>query len=304
MIVIYGMPKIKRFKSPVVVLGVFDGVHRAHQKIINSTVQTAYSIGGTSIVLTFWPHPQKEKSLYSLEHRLKILKELRVDVCVVVDFNLKFAKISAEGFVKNILVDKLSAKYLYVGKDFRFGKGASGSLVLLKKLGRRFGFKIKGFNMLKYNRIPVSSTLIRKMITTGDIEKAAKLLGRPVSVLGRVVKGDSLGKKIGFPTANIKPHHEVIPSCGVYAAKVILGKKVLKGACYIGRKPTIKETKKRVGVEVHILNYKGDLYNKDVEVQFVKRIRPDKKFSSLYFLTAQIKKDLFKIKRVFSSLQK
>ncbi|MFY9402818.1 MAG: bifunctional riboflavin kinase/FAD synthetase [Candidatus Omnitrophota bacterium] len=302
MIVICGIDKIKRFKSPVVALGVFDGVHRAHQKIINSTVQTARSIGGTSIVLTFWPHPQKEKSLYSLKHRLKILKELCLDVCVVVDFNLKFAKVSAEGFVKDILVDKLSAEYLYVGRDFRFGKGASGSLVLLKKLGRRFGFKVKGFNMLKYKRLPISSTLIRKMITVGDIEGAAKLLGRPVSVLGRVVKGASLGKKIGFPTANIKPHHEVIPPCGIYAAKVILGKKILKGACYIGKKPTIKEAKKRIGVEAHILNYKGDLYNKDVEVQFIKRIRPDKKFSSLDFLSAQIKKDLLKIKKIFSSL--
>lgn len=302
MIVIHGINKIKRFKSPVVALGVFDGVHRGHKEIINSTVATARSLGGTSIVLTFWPHPQKEMSLYSLEHRLRLIKELCVDVCIVANFSLKFSRVSAEDFIKDVLAKKLSAKYIYIGKDFKFGRNAEGSLTLLKRLGKSFGFRVRGFKMVRYHRAPISSTLIRKMITAGQLERAARLLGRPVSILGTVIKGTSLGRIIGFPTANINPHHEVIPPSGIYAARIILGKRRLKGACYIGGRPTIKPFNKEVNVEVHIINFKGNLYNRDIEIQFVKRIRSDKEFPSLDLLRSQIRKDLLLVRKIFSQL--
>lgn len=300
MIIIHGINKIREFRIPVVALGVFDGVHCGHKEVINAAVENAKALGGTSIVLTFWPHPQKEKSLYSLEHRLHLLEELSVDVCIVVNFNSKFSRIAATDFIKDILVKKLSAKYIYIGKDFRFGKDAFGSMALLKSLGKTFGFKAKGFKTIRYHNEPISSTLIRRMISEGQITKAGKLLGRPVSVLGTVVKGTALGRIIGFPTANINPHHEVIPPSGIYAVRVILGKKRLKGACYIGNRPTIKHHNAKINVEVHILNFKKNLYDMDIEIQFVKRIRSDRKFPSVSLLCRQIKKDLSLVRKILS----
>jgi len=300
MITIYGINKIRKFKNPVVALGVFDGVHRGHEEILRAAVAGARLLRGTSIVLTFWPHPQGEKSLYSLAHRLRLMEELSIDVCVVVNFSSSFSSMRASDFVKNILVKKLSAKYIYIGRDFRFGKGASGSFDLLKALGERYGFKTRRFNIVKHNGKPISSTLIRRMISRGRIKEAEGLLGRPVSILGTVARGTSLGRIIGFPTANINPHHEVIPAEGIYAARVILGRNQLKGACYIGKRPTLRLRNKKTTVEVHILKFNENIYKKDLEIQFVKRIRQDKKFTSLSALSRQIRKDLIMVKKIFS----
>ena len=216
--IIYGVNRIKKFKKPVVALGVFDGVHRGHRVILRSAVDKARRIKGTSIALTFWPHPQKQGSLYSLEHRLNLINELGIDVCIIVRFSKTFSKISAENFVKNILVKNIRASYIYIGENFRFGKGAKGNTALLGELAKQYNYKIKVFKVVKINNKAISSTYIRNLIRRGKIIEASKLLLRPVSILGTVIRGTSFAKGLGFPTANIDPHHEVIPPDGVTRA--------------------------------------------------------------------------------------
>ncbi len=299
--VIYGINKIRQKAAAVVAMGVFDGVHRGHKKILKAAVAKARQIKGVSIVVTFWPHPRLQESLYSLEHRLGIFAELGIDLCVVINFTRHFSRISAADFVKKVLVDKLCAKYIYVGKDFRFGRNTQGSFVLLEELGKKYGFEAIGFAIVKHRGRAISSTLIRGIIKQGKIREAQALLGRPVSILGTVVKGTSLGRILGFPTANINPHHEVIPAEGIYAVRIMFKRKKFMGACYIGKKPTVKAPKKVTGVEVYILNFKGNIYGENLEIQFVRKIRPDKKFSSLETLSSQIRKDIICVRKILLS---
>lgn len=298
--IIQGINNIGKIKKPVLAMGVFDGVHRGHKEILKAAVEDARKIKGTSIALTFWPHPQQQGSLYSLEHRLRLIAELGIDLCIVVNFTRHFAQIKAEDFIKNILVNKIGVQYIYVGNDFKFGKDAEGNLKLLNNLGKIFGFKARGFRIIKSENKPISSTLIRSLIKKGEIRKAQGLLDRPVSVLGTVIKGTALGRMLGFPTANIDPHHEVIPARGIYAVKVILGKKKLGGVCYIGKRPTIIAKNNKINIEVHILNFDGDIYGKYLEIQFAKIIRGDEKFPSLKHLTGQIEKDVASAKKILS----
>lgn len=303
--VIYGINKITKFKKPVVALGVFDGVHRGHRQILKAVVDRARGIRGTGIVVTFWPHPQKEGSIYSLEHRLRLIAAVGIDICIVIKFNRRFSRIPAENFIRNILANKIGARYIYVGRNFRFGQEARGDFRLLEKLSRIYNFKAKAFDIIKINSLPISSTYIRKLITNGKLAAAEKLLSRPVSVLGTVIRGDSLASRLGFPTANIDPHHEILPPSGIYVILAIFNQKKFKGVCYIGTKPTFKtQSAKRKAhsakhVEVHIFNFKKNIYGEYLEIQFVKKIRNDKKFSSQESLACQIKKDIVIAKHTF-----
>jgi len=298
MVTIYGLGKIEKYKNPVVALGVFDGVHRGHRKILKEAVKKACDIGGKSIVLTFSPHPQKQESLYSLQHRLKLISELDIDICIVVNFTKKFAQMSAEDFISKVLVAKIRPKFIFVGRNFRFGKGARGDYKMLEDKSRDYNFKLKIFNVLKSADKAISSTLIRKLIKSSRIREAGALLGRRVAILGTVGRGSGLGKFLGFPTANINPHHEIIPAAGIYAVKIILSGKTYNGACYIGTRPTISTLNKENRIEVHIFNFHKDIYGKTVEVQFLKLIRADKKFSSLAGLASQIRKDIVSCRKI------
>ncbi len=298
--VIYGLRQIKKFKKPVVALGVFDGVHRGHRKILRAIVTKALSINGTSIALTFWPHPQEEKSLYSLEHRLRLIGEQGVDVCIVMNFNRRFSGMPAFDFVKDILLKKIGANFIYIGENFRFGRNAEGNYSTLKELSSKFNFKLKVFEVIKIDHNEISSTYIRNLIRKGELAAAGELLSRPVSILGTVIKGNFLGRKIGFPTANINPHHEVIPPNGVYAVGVIFNARRFQGVCYIGTRPTIKIQKAKTHIEVHIFNFKQNIYGKYLEIQFIKKIREEKKFDSPATLGKEIKKDIWVARHVFS----
>jgi len=196
---------------------------------------------------------------------------------------------------------------LFVGRNFRFGSGARGNWKLLKRLAQKYGFKVKFFDVIKYGRQTVSSTLIRSLISSGKLRLAEALLGRPVALLGTVIRGKSLGRKLGFPTANIDPHHEVLPPSGIYAVRVSLGKRKFGGACYIGSRPTFSRNKTHFSsaprfIEVHIFGFNMPLYGKDLEVHFLEKIRPDRKFSSPEELVLNIKKDISAAKRIISSL--
>jgi riboflavin kinase/FMN adenylyltransferase len=290
----------------VVALGVFDGVHRGHRQILKAAVDKAKRIKGTSIVLTFWPDPHQEESLYSLAHRLRLIESIGIEVCIVINFNKKFSVISAEDFVKDILVDKLKADYVFVGGNFRFGRDKEGNPEVLKKLSRIYNFKLKVFDIIKTKNLAISSTYIRKLIAQGNFMIAQRLLTRPVSILGRVIRGSSLGKILGFPTANISPQHEVLPPQGVYAVKVVLDKEILPGICYIGGKPTFTKKKYVSGakqvknIEVHILNFHRNIYGKEIQIRFIKKIRGERKFASCLSLVNQIKKDINQVKKLFS----
>jgi len=289
--IIHGLKGIAKIKRPVVALGVFDGVHLGHRNILKAAAAKARSINGTSVVLTFWPHPRAKKSLYSLEHRFRLIAAAGIDLCLVANFSRHFSEMTARDFIERILIGLLKVNYIYIGENFHFGRSAKGNWQFLDKFSRSGKFRLKVFKVVKINQAVISSTSIRRLITGGRLRRARELLGRPVSILGTVIRGSTLGRMLGFPTANINPHHEVIPACGIYAVKIILGKDKFQGICYIGSRPTLKGDKK-INIEAHIFNFHKDIYGKILELQFIKKIRSDKKFPDLKALAAQIKKDI------------
>lgn len=291
--IIRSLRQIKKFKDPVVTLGVFDGVHRGHRRILKAVVRQAKKIHGTSIAFTFSVHPQGKSYLYSLEHRLSLIEECGIAVCIVVNFSSAFSRLCAGDFVKKILVAKIGARYVYVGENFRFGKDARGNVTALKKLAKDYGFKLRVHKLVSKDAQAISSTYIRRLITKGNLKKAEEFLDHPVSVLGRVISGSALARKLGFPTANINPHHEILPPAGVYLAEVLLEKKRFKGICYIGSRPSLEKSLPK-HVEVYIFNFRKDIYGKDLQIYFRKKLRNEKKFASLKDLAVQVKKDILK----------
>ncbi|MCU0666805.1 MAG: bifunctional riboflavin kinase/FAD synthetase [Candidatus Omnitrophica bacterium] len=300
--VIYNLKDIRGTKSCVLSLGVFDGMHLAHQKILEEACAKAASIGSKSVVVTFHPHPKAKQSLYSLDHRLHLLACLGVDVCVVIRFTASFSLISAYSFIKNIIFKRIKPSFIYVGNNFRFGHNAKGDAQFLKKFSGEYGFKLRVFDTIKVNGEPVSSTYIRQLIKTGKLNRARHFLLRPVSILGTVIKGNALARRLGVPTANLNPHHEVLPASGIYAVKVFLEGKIYNGISYIGTRPTLhkKFCKPKVHIEVHIFDFSRSIYGKNMEVFFLNKIRNDKKFSSLQSLKRQIEKDILACHKFFA----
>ncbi|RJO65612.1 MAG: bifunctional riboflavin kinase/FAD synthetase [Candidatus Omnitrophota bacterium] len=300
---IWGIDKIPHYRKVALAIGVFDGVHTAHRVILRKTVKKARQIHGRSMVLTFWPHPQKEQSLYSITHRLQLIAGTGIDVCVVASFTRRFAQWQPEQFIRNVLARSISPAHVFVGKNFRFGKNAKGNVRLLKKMSSGCGFNLNVVDTIKGQAKSISSTFIRVLIKGGRLNQAKKLLGRPVSVLGTVKRGFSIGRRLGFPTANINPHHEVTPPQGIYLVKIVLNKKILHGLCYIGRRPTFCSRLRRSPerIEAHMLDFNQTIYGKDLEIQFMRKIRNDKKFTSRFLLAEQIKKDVLFARQFFST---
>lgn len=294
--VIFGLGKlkIKKIHWPVVTIGVFDGLHRGHMKLLKETLRCARRINGLSVVVTFCPHPKNKLSLYSLEHRLKLFKKLGIDICIVLRFSKSFSRISAEAFIKKFLL-KIKPRYIIVGENFHFGRSAKGTPELLERLSKIYDFKLKVVRVVKLKKKTISSTDVRFLITQGRLKEAEELLSRPVTILGTVVRGGRWGRRLGFPTANIYPNHEVIPPAGVYIARAFLNKNILKGLCYIGNRPSFSkgaEDIPNINIEMYILDFNRNLYGKDLEIQFIKKIRNERKFTSLASLSQQIKKDI------------
>ncbi|MCX5686311.1 MAG: bifunctional riboflavin kinase/FAD synthetase [Candidatus Omnitrophica bacterium] len=297
--VIRGLKNLRPIKNSSVTIGVFDGVHIGHRKIIRKVVRAAKRRGIPSVVLTFDPHPLKvlgaksrTPSLISLKHRMKLIEELGVDNLVVLNFTRSFSRIPAQNFVRDILVKKIGAKAIFAGPDFYFGKGAEAGRALLEKLSRKFGLEAEIVKPVKVRGRVVSSSLIREHISKGKLGEAAALLGRSFSILGTVVKGTGLARYLGYPTANVNPHHEAIPPTGVYAVRVKLGPRRFSGVLNIGTRPTFySPTDKEPSIEVHIFDFKGDLYGKEIEILFVKKIRQERKFKVIADLIGQIRTD-------------
>jgi riboflavin kinase / FMN adenylyltransferase len=298
--VIHDLKNIRGFRNAVVAIGVFDGVHRAHRTIIKAAIGRARRIGGTAVVITFWPHPRGQESVYSLEHRLRLFEQLGVGLCIVVPFTKGFARLSPEAFAAKIICGRLQASAVYVGENFRFGKDASGDVSDLSRLLKPCGVTVRVFKMLRARGTVVSSSYIRRLISRGELAAARALLMRPVSVYGHVVRGTGTGARLGFPTANIDPHHEITPPSGIYAVRVLFNGTRARGVCYIGTRPTFRRRNARPSIEVHIFRFKKSIYGMYLEAQFIKKIRDQIVFASPQALVKQIKRDIIAAKKVLS----
>lgn len=287
---IFGLSNINKFRGTVVVMGVFDGLHRGHRYLIKKAVYAARRLKKKSVCITFHPHPKNLPYIISLKQRLKHIGELGVDYCVVIFFNKAFANIAARVFIKDVLVKLFNPVFVFVGNKFRFGHRALGDVALLKSFEKEFNFKVVAIKELTIGKKKVSSNKIRLLIKNGWLKEAERLLGRKVSVLGTVIKGNKRGRMIGYPTANIKVHHEILPPSGVYAVKILYKKEEYDGLCNIGKRPTFGDCNVQV-VEAHLLDFKKDIYGKDIEIKFIRKIRPERKFASPSLLIKQIRKD-------------
>lgn len=285
-------------KKTCAAIGIFDGVHRGHQYLIQKMLAAARRLGAQPIVITFFPHPAHVlrpdvslSYLTSLDDRFRLLGDLGVNACLVVPFNRRFAKVQPQVFIKDILVKKLGVKAIFVGDDFRFGKDRSGDISLFQKLSVDYGYEMHAVSALKQGRSVISSTRIRQLIGEGELEGASRLLGRKVFVSGAVVKGSARGKKLGFPTANVAYEADVLPPQGVYVVQVLLGKKKYPAIANIGTRPSFEKQITQLHLEVHILDFSKNIYGKKIEVEFLKKIRNEKKFKNPQELIRQIQKD-------------
>ncbi len=285
-------------------LGIFDGLHLGHQKIARRVIERASQIGGTSCVVTFDPHPRQvlnpEESpdlLTAREKKIQLIDQLGVDALCLIRFTPEFANIEARAFVNDFLIKKLRMKTIIVGYDWRFGKDRKGDVHLLRKMSKGKGFDVEQVDRVEVDGQLVSSTLIRELVLQGDLKLVARYLDRNYSITGAIVEGAGLGRKIGFPTANIEPHHEAVPPNGIYAVWVDVAGVRKPGTLNIGYRPTVSDENRRT-VEVHIMDFYHDVYNKEIEVTFVEKLRDEKKFPSLEVLSEQIKKDVEKARAV------
>ncbi|MCX7928000.1 MAG: bifunctional riboflavin kinase/FAD synthetase [Candidatus Omnitrophica bacterium] len=305
--VFYDPEKVRLFSRPIVAIGMFDGVHIGHQQIIKQVVKKAKEDKATSVVLTFWPHPRKKQNILSLKKRLELFRQLGIEVTVVIRFDERFKKLTAKEFVEKILYKKMATSQVYVGENFRFGYKMHANIQTLKNLANPLGIQVKIVKLHKYKGKPVSSSLIRKLIITGKIKTANRLLGRTFTISGTVVHAKGLARKWKIPTANISTQQECLPPYGVYASRVFIKDKHYLGACYIGRQPnfiqnTSFEKEKKITIEVHIFDFSKQIYGKQIEVECVKKIRNPKSFRNEESLIRQIKEDIKKIKKYFSHL--
>jgi riboflavin kinase/FMN adenylyltransferase len=311
--VYHSLDEIKRVRGgSIVAVGIFDGVHKGHVRVIRSLVKRARMTGAKSLVLTFYPHPRSvlhpEKAVplvISVKHRVMLLESLGVDIVIPIRFTRRFSRIKAEEFAGRILHKRFGAREVYLGGNFQFGAGGRGDVNLIKKLGRTQGFKVRNVRLLKKDKRVISSTYIRRLITSGRLKEASGLLGRPVSILGTVKRGTRRGRILGFRTANIDPHHEAIPPSGVYAVFVLLQHAIYKGVTNIGFRPTFhrKGPLPDPTVEVHLFDFKGNLYGRDIEVIFVKKLRAERHFQDRENLKKRIALDAAKAKRLLSASQ-
>jgi len=294
------------FSNSVITLGNFDGIHIGHQELVSMVIRRAKELKGQSMVVTFRPHPLKilapEKcppliSIY--EEKIRLLEKLGIDVLVKIPFSLDFAAMTPRDFVKDILCGLLGAKEIFVGYNYRFGRGREGTTETLKKMGEEFGFSVNEVEQISHNGKAVSSTAIRQLLKDGRVEDAADLLGRPYALIGIVVHGDSRGRQLGFPTANIVSRHVIIPSDGVYAVKVAARDRCYDGVANIGFRPTFD--KQTLAIEVHLFDFDEDLYGEEVTLFFLSKIREERKFESADALIRQISKDIEEAKSILAS---
>jgi len=292
--------ELSKLRGPLfLAIGVFDGVHLGHQAVISTSAQHARAANGTAVVVTFDPHPEKvlrpktaPHLLTATPHKIALIRNLGMAHLLIITFDKQFAATEPEEFVHELVEHSKSLREICVGHEWSFGKNRRGNLKLLNQFGARFDFGVVGIPPVTVNGELVSSTTIRKAVETGDLAKAAQMLGREYTVLGTVVSGDNRGKKIGFPTANLSAHNEQFPPNGVYFAEAKLEGVIYPGVVNLGYRPTVDTRKSERILEIHLFDFDHDIYGKDLEVRFIRYLRPETKFESVEALVRQIGLDV------------
>lgn len=281
----------------VLTLGVFDGLHLGHQKIIRTVVERAKRTDAVATAITFDPHPRAvlhpesaPPLLQTLDQRLSYLEFLGIEQAIVINFSREFAAKSAEEFIRDIVHDRLRAKEIYLGQGFAFGKGRGGNIELLRRMAQELGFHADEVGEVKLCGRRISSSQIREDLLAGRVNNARRMLGRPYGVEGVVVRGDRRGHTIGFPTANLQAHNRVIPKYGVYATAALIDGVWRRSVTNIGVRPTFGG-ENEPSVETFVLDFDGDLYGTALRVRFLHRLRDERKFNGIDELKAQIERD-------------
>jgi riboflavin kinase/FMN adenylyltransferase len=301
----------KPTKSAVVTIGNFDGVHIGHQALFHTVIEKAEAINGVSVAITFEPHPMRVLTtnghpplITLIEQKRELIGRAGIDILICIPFTREFAVISAGDFVKDLLVERLNMKAIVVGRDYTFGSRRQGDLAMLQRMSKDLAFEVLVVDWIQpvNGKSPrISSTRIRELVMDGEMEKARKMLGRHYQIRGQVATGRNRGGRLlGFPTANINLQDELCPKQGIYAVTVEHGGELLKGVANIGYSPTFGDHV--FTIEVHILDFKKNIYGDPIRVNFIERLRDEIKFDGIEALSAQIKKDIIRARQVLSGL--
>lgn len=309
--VYHDIKDFRKIPNAIVTIGTFDGVHLGHQAVFKQMVDKARQIGGETVVITFFPHPRivispndnRLRLITSQEDKIEHLRRSNIDNLIIINFTKEFSHTSSEDFIKDYVVRYIQPAILVIGYDHHFGSNRSGDFDTLSKLGMEFHFAVEKINEQDIEDITISSTKIRSALQQGDIKLANKLLGYSYSTSGIVTHGDSIGRTLGFPTANIsiKPEYQLIEKTGVYATIAKVDGKDYPSMTYIGRRPTISNGL-RTSTETYIMDFDGDLYGKEIRVTFVDRVRDEMTFDNLERLKSQIQEDKANIIRILSNI--
>jgi len=307
-----GFENIQKIPNPVLTIGTFDGVHLGHQKIIEQLNREAEEIGGESVLFTFYPHPRMV--LYPDDHGLQLiqtqvekidkLRRMGLQNVIIHPFSREFSRLSALEFVRDYLVNRLHVKKMVIGYDHQFGKNREGSIDFLKEVSGTYGFEVREILAQEIDEVNISSTKIRNALLAGDMELTTAYLGEPYEFFGKVIAGQAIGRELGYPTANIDIESEIkiLPKSGVYAANILLPDgSVKEGMLNIGVRPSVGMATNKTCIEIHVLDFNGDLYGSHVTVQLLSRFRSEKKFDSLFELTEQLQQDEKDIRSYFST---
>lgn len=302
----------KPVNKAIVTVGTFDGIHLGHLAILQKMVDEAHQIGGETVVVTFYPHPRQVlhidsanlKLITNQEKKIERFQEIGIDNLIIIKFTKEFSHTSSEDFIRNYIVEKIKPFKLVVGYDHHFGKDRAGNYKLLYDLGQQFNFEVERVDLQDVENIAVSSTKIRTALVAGDVKKANRLLGYDYSICGKVVHGNEIGRTIGFPTANIATPHEyrLIAVSGVFACKVEWNGQHFDGMGNIGYRPTISDG--HLTVEVHIFDFDRFIYDEEICISFIDRIRSEVKFESLEALRQQLLSDKEQVKQILASYKK
>ena len=297
--VFYGIDRLPSFEKPVLTIGTFDGVHQGHQSILQSVVNEAKAINGTSVLITFEPHPRKLifpdeplKLLCTLEERLALVANAQIDVVVVVPFTKEFAALSAEKYISNFLVAQFRPFLIIIGYDHRFGHDRTGDITMLRSYAHQYQYELKEISAHLILAAAVSSTKVRNLLLDGNVSAAHEMLGTAYSISGKVIRGAQRGRTIGFPTANIAlpDIDKLVPKMGVYAVTILIKDHWYKGMLNLGYNPTVV-TDNEVKIEVHLFDFHQDIYDQELKVCFISRLRNEQKFESIEALKSQLQQD-------------
>lgn len=303
------LEEFKVNSKTAVTTGTFDGVHTGHQVVINQLINAAKKIDGESVILTFFPHPRMVlypddhslRLLNTIAERISFLEKSGIDHLIVHPFSKEFSRLSSTEYVRDILVNKLKVSKLVIGYDHQFGRNREGSFKHLQELAPLYDFTVEEIAAQEIQQINISSTKVRNSLLTGEIQAANQFLGYNYFIKGTVVEGDKIGRKIGFPTANIKVNewYKLIPTKGVYAVKIKLAQSTFNGMLNIGTRPTLNGGNNE-SIEVNIFNFDEDIYNNEIKIEFYARVRDEQKFENISALQKQLEIDKQNIIQIFS----